>query len=173
MTSWDDLLQAVSRRAGDKRGAGEAGVRLLEERLGVRLPPDYREFLTVTGGWNPDTPMCPPLRPPAQVGWTRDVDPDLAEGWGDDLPPVPDEEYFLYGPEQDCALHFRSEYLRDTLHVSDWDDGQVVLLNPRIVSPGGEWEAWDYANWHPGAVRYRSFRELLEVVYADGLAQPN
>ncbi|WP_066362434.1 SMI1/KNR4 family protein [Herbidospora mongoliensis] len=163
MTAWDDLLQL----AGGP-GVSEADLLLHEERLSVRLPPSYREFLMAADGWDPEKALAPRLRPVAEVRWARDVDPYLAEGWGDDdLPRVPDEEYFIYGPEQDCSLHFRPEYLPDTLCVSIWDDGQIVLLNPAIVFPDGEWEAWDLASWHPGAVRYRSFRELALDMYAD------
>jgi hypothetical protein len=36
-----------------------------------------------------------------------------------------------------------------------------VLLNPEIVTPEGEWETWFFANWLPGATRYRSFAEWL------------
>ncbi|WP_062443680.1 SMI1/KNR4 family protein [Herbidospora daliensis] len=169
MTMWDDLLAAASVRPG----LGEDVVRAHEERLGMRLPPSYREFLTAADGWDPETALCPPLRRIAEVGWTRDVDHRLAEGWGEDEPPVSDDDYFTYGPEQDCTLHFRPGYLPATLYVSDWDDGQVILLNPEIVTPDGEWEAWDLATWYPGAVRYRSFRELLVGVYADVLAQAN
>jgi hypothetical protein len=37
----------------------------------------------------------------------------------------------------------------------------VLLLNPEVVTPDGEWEAWYYASWRPGASRYRSFAELM------------
>ena len=40
-------------------------------------------------------------------------------------------------------------------------DGAVVLLNPKVVTPEGEWETWFFANWLPGAVRYRSLAEWL------------
>src|SRR5262249_43841856 len=32
----------------------------------------------------------------------------------------------------------------------------------KVVTPDGEWETWFFANWLPGAVRYRSFAEWLE-----------
>jgi hypothetical protein len=36
-----------------------------------------------------------------------------------------------------------------------------VLLNPKVTTKEGEWETWLFANWLPGAVRYRSFVEWL------------
>jgi hypothetical protein len=32
-----------------------------------------------------------------------------------------------------------------------------------VVTPDGEWEAWFFANWLPGANRYRSFWEMLQT----------
>lgn len=34
-----------------------------------------------------------------------------------------------------------------------------------MVKFGEEWEAWVYANWFPGAKRYKSFRELIETEF--------
>src|SRR5262249_49221949 len=75
-----------------------------------------------------------------------------------DVPPVSDEEYRVYG-ETNSDQPIRSEYFRTALAVSAWDDG-IYLLNPEILTADGEWEAWFFANWIPGARRYRSFREL-------------
>jgi hypothetical protein len=32
-----------------------------------------------------------------------------------------------------------------------------------VVFADGEWEAWFFANWLPGASRYRSFAEMMEA----------
>jgi hypothetical protein len=71
---------------------------------------------------------------------------------------VPDELYFVYGLEQD-SIHYRGEYVPDTLLAGYWDDG-VALLNPHVSTAEGEWEAWYLAPWLPGANRYRSFWDL-------------
>jgi hypothetical protein len=39
----------------------------------------------------------------------------------------------------------------------------------RTVTPDGEWEAWFFANWNPGANRYRSFREMMQAERANFL----
>lgn len=44
-------------------------------------------------------------------------------------------------------------------------DVRMLLLNPRVTFPDGEWEAWDYASWYPGVYRYRSFRDMMEAMY--------
>ena len=75
-----------------------------------------------------------------------------------------DEEYLVYGETQD-SVRFRVEYLESALEVSDIGDSAIFLLNPKVVTPDGEWEAWFFGNWLPGANRYRSFAELMEAEY--------
>jgi hypothetical protein len=79
-------------------------------------------------------------------------------------PPLSVEEHCIYGPNQDTC-RFRVEYLQSTLLISDIGDSAVYLLNPEIKTASGEWEAWFFANWHPGAVRYRSFWDLMQAEY--------
>ena len=62
-------------------------------------------------------------------------------------------------------MRFRIEYLESAVEVSDIGDSAIFLLNPQVVTPDGEWEAWFFANWLPGASRYRSFGELMETEY--------
>ncbi len=47
------------------------------------------------------------------------------------------------------------------LEISDVGDSAIYLLNPQIVTADGEWQAWFFSNWNPGAVRHRSFQELM------------
>jgi len=93
-------------------------------------------------------------------GYQRWIDTWL-NGAGGTWPSVSDDDYFVYGPEQDCCK-FRIEYWRESLAISGWGDSAIYLLNPNVVTPEGEWEAWFFANWNPGAVRYRSFWDLMQ-----------
>lgn len=174
--AWSDLFPAADlvtegpdRPGGDPGGyllrppASESEIRRLEERLGLGLPPSYRQFLLHADGWGTDEDeYC--IRSVATIGWLRDLEPWMAEGWGPDGETprsVPDDLYFVYGEEQDC-IHLREEYVPDTLLVGHWDQG-VALLNPHVKTPEGEWEAWFLAPWLPGANRYRSFWDLMEA----------
>ncbi|MEU8386200.1 SMI1/KNR4 family protein [Streptosporangium sp. NPDC048865] len=140
--------------------ATEAEVRELEERLGVELPPSYRQFLLFANGWGSDDDCC--LLRVEEVGRLRDVDPSRAESWSEPKPEnswsVPDEFYFVYGREQD-SVHYRGEYVPDTFLIGYWGDG-VALLNPHVSTAEGEWEAWYLEPSLPGANRYRSFWDL-------------
>lgn len=140
--------------------ATEAEVCELEERLDVELPPSYRQFLLFANGWGSDDDCC--LLRVEEVVWLRDAGPSIAETWSEPMQEnswrVPNELYFVYGLEQD-SIHYRGEYVPDTLLTGHWDDG-VALLNPHVRTAEGEWEAWYLAPWKSGAKRYRSFWDL-------------
>lgn len=136
-----------------------------ERRLGVALPPSYRSFLGVTDGWRNTGYFIEDVWHVAAIDWYANRHQDLIDAWIDGEkyagppPAVTDDEYLDYGPNQQ-AHTLRSEYLNDVLQISDIGDG-VYLLNPRIVTPDGEWEAWFFADWLPGATRYPSFWDLM------------
>ena len=139
----------------------------------------YRSFLGESNGWrNCGGPFIYDLWPCSQVGWFQErnqawidayVHPEnngIKIVWpaGQEPPeplPLTDEEYLVYGDQQD-SCRFRAEYLQTALEISDVGDSAILLLNPKLVSSDGEWEAWLFANWAPGAHRYRSFRELMQ-----------
>ncbi|RJQ88082.1 SMI1/KNR4 family protein [Amycolatopsis panacis] len=72
--SWPDLIAAILRLRGQRPGrpATPAGIAAAEHRLGVRLPDDYRDFLTVTDGLPADV-VFPRLLPAAELRTEDDV----------------------------------------------------------------------------------------------------
>ncbi|MFI7455625.1 SMI1/KNR4 family protein [Nonomuraea sp. NPDC049714] len=164
---WADLLQTVNRRihqqhaqseastpSGSRHlveaqrppdwlgttGASEAELAHREERLGMRLPPSYREFLGVSNGWDEESRSCLRLLSLAEISWVRDIAPYLAV-WG--------------------------ESVGDMLCISEDVDGQICLLNPHVVGPDGEWQAFDLAAWRPGEIEYCSFWDLMTGMFPD------
>jgi hypothetical protein len=57
------------------------------------------------------------------------------------------------------------KYLQQALEISDRGDSSIYLLNPNIVTADGEWEAWFFGDWLPGADRYHSFIDLMQAEY--------
>ncbi|WP_030223444.1 SMI1/KNR4 family protein [Streptomyces bikiniensis] len=163
---------AAVRRARWLGSTGATGEELdaLEKRLGVSLPPSYRQFLLISNGWLNTTPDIHHILPAHEVGWTRDLDPELVTDWTEGYQGaerVGDEEYFLYGEAQSPTT-LRPEYLPHTLKISHTPNAtDVYLLNPCVLTPDGEWEAWYLAHWLPGAVRYPSFWDLMNGEYED------
>ena len=51
------------------------------------------------------------------------------------------------------------------MEISDWGDSAIYVLNPQVVTAEGEWGAWFFANWQAGAVRHRSFWDLMQAEY--------
>jgi hypothetical protein len=144
-------------------GATEAQLAAAEARLGVALPPSYRSFLAVSNGWRHAGLQIYRLWSTEEIEWFAVRHQDWIDAYDDPTyPPVPDERYFVYGEEQD-TIDFRHEYFRTTLEISEEGDAAIYLLNPQVVTADGEWEAWFFANWLPGAGRYRSFWEMMQA----------
>lgn len=185
--AWQELLTQWSRelRAADEfmedipldviasgwlgyPGAKEDQIAQAETRLGTKLPPSYREFLKVTNGWRQLNSFIYKLWSTVEVEWfaVRHQD-DWINPWvegytssGSDPVSISDEEYLVYGEEQDGSI-MRIEYLQTALEISDTGDAAILLLNPQVLTTEGEWEAWFFASWIPGAKRYQSFWEMM------------
>ena len=162
-------------------GATEEHIVQTEMRLQTTLPPSYREFLKVTNGWRQTTPFIYRMWSIENVEWFSLRHPTWIEkfilenveiqrvrarrnnGSGVDQR-VLDSDYFIYGDYQDCSK-LRTEYLRTALEISEKGESSIYLLNPQVVTESGEWEAWFFGDWLPGADRYRSFQEMMQAEY--------
>jgi hypothetical protein len=146
-------------------GATEQAIQTLEDRLGNVLPPSYRSFLLISNGWRLPGNIVPRLWSTNEIDWFASQNQAfIATLTSEVMPHIPDEEYFVYGEGQD-SVTMRAEYLLSALQISAREVAgtAVYLLNPRVVTADGEWEAWSYAHWFPGAYRYRSFWELMQA----------
>lgn len=150
-------------------GATENQINQAETRLGTKLPPSYREFLKVTNGWRQLNSFIYKLWSTDEIEWLvvrhrNDLINPWLEGYtsnGSASMTMSDEEYLVYGEEQDQAI-MRVEYLQTALEISDTGDAAILLLNPQILTTEGEWEAWFFTSWLPGAKRYPSFWEMMQ-----------
>lgn len=173
-------------------GATEEEIARAEARLKVKLPPSYRAFLKVTNGWRQTASKTAnynhrfwstedieqfSVRHPQWIRAFADrietVDPTLEDEFqelNDHWEPVgvTDDEYFVYGEKQDPS-NLRPEYLKTAIEISDVGFDSIYLLNPQVVTSEGEWEAWFFADYLPGADRYRSFQEMMEAEYRNFL----
>jgi cell wall assembly regulator SMI1 len=148
--------------------ATEKAITELEDRLETRLPPSYRSFLQTTNGWRDSGAFIYDLLPVSEVAWFRERHRDWLDAWREGSQTVgpardvSDAEHRVYGAKQDSCV-FRDEYWEATLAISGIGDSAIYLLNPLVVTRAGEWEAWFFANWNPGATRYRSFAEMMKA----------
>jgi len=144
----------VPARAADLREfnpCGEPQLKQTEERLEIALPASYRSFLKVSNGLNGASRAVPVLRPvEACAGSERNIGE-----WSGAYKSHPrvesfDKEYFNYQTVD--VVDFEPDHLKNGLCISEVGDEAVVLLNPMVIWPDGEWEAWLFANWLPGAM---------------------
>lgn len=142
-----------------------------ESRLGIPLPPSYREFLKITNGWRTTGNCCVErFWSTETIDWhyTRDASTvDMwiegearaeSNGWS-----ISDDAYYVYDNTQTNVI--RAQHMKATLEISENNDGSVYLLNPLVIDSNGEWEAWFFAYWIPGAERYLSFWDLMQGEY--------
>ena len=173
-------------------GATEEQIARAEARLGVKLPPSYRTFLKVTNGWRQTAKQTESFnhrlwstdeierfgaRHPRWIQAFNDrqdmakvsLDDELQE-LDDQWEPITlsDAEYLVYGEDQD-PRKIRPEYLKTAIEISDVGVDSIYLLNPQVTSPEGEWEAWFFADYLPGADRYPSFQVMMEAEYRNFL----
>lgn len=158
-------------------GATEEQLNHVETRLAVSLPPSYRKFLKVSNGWRQTTHFIDRLWSTDEIDWFARRHQDWINRYVQQQHPnsssngrevaglsISDSEYFVYGEQQDCRK-LRSEYLQTALEISDKRDAAIYLLNPQVISESGEWEAWFFGDWLPGADRYLSFQEMMQAEY--------
>jgi hypothetical protein len=151
-------------------GASEVQISQAEARLGIRLPPSYRAFLQASDGWLTGTDATNRLFRIQETDWFALRFSDVLQAWltgyqmNGEPPSIYDSEYLVYGESQDPSL-IRTEDLQASLAIGVGADESFYLLNPRVVERNGEWEAWFFAAWLPGAMRYRSFGELMQAEY--------
>jgi hypothetical protein len=155
--------------------AAESEIRAAENRLGVKFPPSYRSFLSISNGWRIFNSFVEQLLPVQEIDRYRILNPKgfridqswheyLVELHGDDA--VSDDVYLDYAtPAHNMALRY--QYYGDSLLISRGFESEMVLLNPFIVSADGEWETIFWAHWIPGNERFRSFRDYVEKVVRD------
>ncbi len=162
----EDLERAVAAGWLGYPGATEAELAATETRLGVELPQSYRAFLATSNGWRWPEHFIPKLWSTDEIEWLPVRHQEGINAWreGEQLygpTIIPDEEYFVYGDEQ-YSYSIRSEYLQTALDISAVERAGTAMcvLNPQVVRDG-EWEAWFWAHWLPGAHRFGSFQELM------------
>lgn len=167
IASWSDFLKEFASAAGAGSWPGEPGateeqLSAAEQKLKVKLPPSYRAFLAASNGWRGASQSIPVLRGVQKLKWFRKEHRDWVEAYtmqGMEPPLVSEQDYFNYASE--TSGDFDLSHLGQTLCIGEVGDDAVLLLNPMVVWPDGEWEVWFFANWVPGAERYRSFADWM------------
>ena len=120
-------------------GATETQITAAEERLGTKLPPSYRAFIKVSNGWHNTGTFIDRILPVEEIIWFRDASESLLEHatlYTSQLEDVP------FDPEYDEADY--SHFLDTLLIAEPTEEEETMLLNPRVKTDSGEWQAWAF-----------------------------
>ena len=150
-------------------GASCLEVQMLEARLGLTLPPEYKGFLKASNGLL--LPQYCKFASTDEIGTYEEADPlgaDALDNYLEDVGEPADKEYKRYGGKQD-PLCIRAGYARRSLAlnrpVTDKSGiGQGfgwVLLVREIKFESGEYEVWNYDPW--GSKRYEGFAAYFKA----------
>jgi hypothetical protein len=121
-------------------------IRETEQRLGIRLPEDYKAFLLTSNGFRATGSTDVTFLPVERIGWLRDLDSDMVN---------------ILGSPMDKDDSARAAAFRRSILIAGLNEEQQFLLIP----PGGadkEWKYWFFASWLPGERAYPSLRFYLE-----------
>ncbi|MFD5338763.1 SMI1/KNR4 family protein [Streptomyces hawaiiensis] len=136
--------------------ASEERIAAMEERLGRRMPPSYREFLQVTDGWRHAGGFVWLLAGTEDAHW-HDNASELADTF---------EEYL----EEDAGPEERREadIWRRGLQLDVESDAIYVLMDPEDVDEDGEWAVYTWASWRAAPPdRYANFLAFMRDMHRE------
>ncbi|MFD7707859.1 SMI1/KNR4 family protein [Streptomyces sp. NPDC059786] len=133
--------------------APEERIAAMEERLGRRMPPSYREFLKVSDGWREAGGSVSLLAGTADAHWHED-ESGLAEN-------------FAYLDEDiEPGERRQADVWRRGLRLDVESDMTYVLLDPEDVDEDGEWAVVTWAGWWGDSPRrHASFLEFMRDMH--------
>ncbi|MFF0448772.1 SMI1/KNR4 family protein [Streptomyces sp. NPDC004609] len=136
--------------------ASEERIAAMEERLGRRMPPSYREFLKVSDGWRHAGGFVWLLAGTTDARW-HDDDSGLAGMFEEYL----DEDA---GPEERREV----DIWRRGLQLDVESDITYVLMDPEDVDEDGEWAVYTWASWRAAPPeRHANFLEFMRDMHRE------
>ncbi|WP_331749570.1 SMI1/KNR4 family protein (plasmid) [Streptomyces sp. NBC_00984] len=136
--------------------ASEERIAAMEERLGRRIPPSFREFLSISDGWQHAGGFIWLLAGTTDARWHNN-ESGLADMF---------EEYL----DDDAGPDERQEadIWRRGLQLDVESDVTHVLLDPEDVDEDGEWAVYTWASWRAAPPeRYANFVEFMRGMYRE------
>lgn len=120
--------------------ATEKQISEAENKLGIKLPQDYIEFLKITNGFStPNDCVEPSFESIENIDFLKNIEPFAIEAYS-------------YLPE-----------LQNAILIAGLEEEQYFLLLPP-ESKNEEWRYWKFANWHPGEHPYENLKTYFEDV---------
>lgn len=134
----------------------EERITAMEKRLGRRMPPSYREFLSVSDGWRHAGGFVWLLAGTEDARW-HDDESGLAGIFEEYM----DEDA---GPEE----RREAEIWRRGLQLDVESDATYVLMDPEDVDEDGEWAVYTWAGWRAAPPeRHASFLAFMRDMHRE------
>ncbi|WP_236010649.1 SMI1/KNR4 family protein [Flavobacterium chungangense] len=123
--------------------ATEKQISNTENRLGIKLPKDYIEFIKITNGFSAPNDIEPSFENISNIDFLKNIEPFTIEAYS-------------YLPE-----------LKNAILIAGIEEEQYFLLIPP-ESENEEWKYWKFANWYPGEHPFGNlneyFKDVLEFI---------
>ncbi|MDV7220231.1 SMI1/KNR4 family protein [Streptomyces prunicolor] len=144
-----------TRRLGFPPASAER-IAAMEERLGRRMPPSYREFLEVSDGWRHAGGFVTLLAGTGDARWHTNE-----SGLADEFEEYLDEDS---SPEERRA----ADLWRRALQLDLESDVTYILMDPEDVDEDGEWAVYTWASWRAEPPeRHANFREFMRAMHRE------
>ncbi|MBK3594353.1 MULTISPECIES: SMI1/KNR4 family protein [Streptomyces] len=136
--------------------ASEERIAAMEERLGHRMPPSYREFLRVSDGWRHAGGFVWLLAGTTDARW-HDNESQLAEMF---------EEYL--DDDSEAEERREADLWRRGLQLDVESDITHVLMDPEDVDEDGEWAVYTWSSWRAAPPeRHASFGAFMRDMHRE------
>ena len=126
------------------KNASDKQIKNAENRLGIELPGEYKEFLRASNGLACLSTIDVTLMPVEEINYLKVLDKELVDIWTGES----DREEF-------------NQQFSSSILIGGYHEEQQLLLVP--ISDN-KWECWFFAYWSPGETKYPSFRFYMERV---------
>ncbi|UUF15418.1 MULTISPECIES: SMI1/KNR4 family protein [Flavobacterium] len=110
-----------------------------ENKLGIKLPEDYVEFLKITDGFSAPNDIEPSFESIENIDYLKNIEPFAIEAYS-------------YLPE-----------LKNAILIAGIGEEQYFLLLPPELKDD-DWKYWKFSNWFPGEYPYQNLKEYFEDV---------
>ena len=128
---WREFLAGPGTDWPVTQPASEDAVLAVEQRLGVPLPPSFRNFLLTSDGWEGIDTNAGTLAGVDAVEWLPTADPELWAAWG--------------GPDMEPVYAEEAAIIKRCLLLSlESAQGDYWLLSAEEVDANGEWRAYEW-----------------------------
>lgn len=124
--------------------ASNSEIESAEQRLGIVLPKEYKDFLTTTNGFKATSNIYPTFHEIEKIDYLYKLDKFQVDIW-------------LQEGTEDIG-----NKLKRSILIAGIGEEQYFLLIPPLTNE--PWKYWSFASWYPGEVTHDTFKAFwLEV----------